>query len=48
LHAINNAVAYGSSVSWTWWQTALLGIAALAAIALILWPVWRTWRPVPA
>jgi membrane protease YdiL (CAAX protease family) len=50
LHAINNALAFGNSESWEWWQVGLLAVAALTAITLILAPLARraARRPVPA
>ena len=50
LHAINNALAFGNSESWEWWQVVLLALGALAAITLLLLPLARrsARRPVPA
>jgi len=47
LHALNNALAFGNSESWEWWQVGLLAIGALAAIAALLWPLWRRGDPTP-
>jgi uncharacterized protein len=41
LHAINNAIAFGNSENWQWWQVALLAAGALAAITLVLLPLRR-------
>ena len=50
LHAINNAVAFGVSVDWTW-QVPLLVLAALAACFAVTVGVSRVWTgrpPTPA
>ena len=46
LHAINNAVAFGISVDWTW-QVPILVVAAVAACFAVTLGVSRVWRGAP-
>jgi uncharacterized protein len=46
VHALNNAIAFGTLNDWTW-QIPLLTAGALAASLLVTVPVVRRWRPPP-
>ena len=46
LHAINNAIAFGVSVDWTW-QVPLLVLVALAASLAVTIGAARVWRGAP-
>lgn len=45
LHCVNNAIAFASTESWTWWQGALGTLGALACVAGILLVVRRVFTP---
>jgi membrane protease YdiL (CAAX protease family) len=45
-HALNNSIAFGASLDWTW-EIAPLTAGALAAITVVLAAVRRLERPAP-
>jgi membrane protease YdiL (CAAX protease family) len=48
LHCLNNAIAFGATEDWLWWQVLLLVVGALACVGAILWTAQRLLRPAPA